>query len=214
MQGLSGASLRALWGDAEQTLLGRCAPCQPFSSYSRKGRGTRKDGKWGLVAHFGRLIQESQPDFVTMENVPQLLDHDVFGEFVACLEGYHSWWSVIQCADYGVPQTRKRLVLSLKSRHVQLIPPAGIESGQNVATVRSAVSHLPALSAGDTDPNDQCTPRVGSAPSTLSASWASVPGGTWRDWDPSSAACHRKECPELRIRASTDGWSGMPQRQR
>src|SRR5687767_1026374 len=62
---LSGAELRELWPKRTKSLLAGCAPCQPFSTYSRKGRKTRVDTKWGLVKHFGRLIQESEPDFVT-----------------------------------------------------------------------------------------------------------------------------------------------------
>ena len=70
---LSGTELADLFGDSKLRLLAGCAPCQPFSTYSRKGRQVRKDTKWGLVSDFGRLVQETQPDFVTMENVPQLL---------------------------------------------------------------------------------------------------------------------------------------------
>src|SRR5665213_113999 len=72
---LSGADIRALWAKGHYRLLAGCAPCQPFSTYSRKGRKTRKDLKWSLVAEFGRLVRESQPDLVTMENVPQLVQH-------------------------------------------------------------------------------------------------------------------------------------------
>ena len=48
-----------------------CAPCQPFSTYTR-GKKERKLHKWGLLSAFGRIIREADPDIVSMENVPQL----------------------------------------------------------------------------------------------------------------------------------------------
>lgn len=190
---LSGDDLRALWTVGEHSLLAGCAPCQPFSTYSRKGRKTRKDTKWELVSDFGRLIRESQPDFVTMENVPQLLDHKVLDRFLKSLAGYHTWHKVIQCADYGVPQTRKRLVL-LASRlgPIELIPPPLTEE-KNWPTVRSAISHLRPLAAGQTDSQDSLHAACKLSALNLRRIKASRQGGTWRDWDRSLvASCHRK----------------------
>ena len=56
-------------GKSGLTLLAGCAPCQPFSTYSRSGRGKRSALDWRLVSRFGYLIQEIKPDLVTMENV-------------------------------------------------------------------------------------------------------------------------------------------------
>ena len=109
---VSGQQLRELWGNHDFSLLAGCAPCQPFSTYGRrKGKKPTSKKRWGLVSHFARLIHEAQPDFVTMENVPQLIHHRVFSDFVESLRDYFVWWGVIDCAQYGVPQTRKRLVL-------------------------------------------------------------------------------------------------------
>src|SRR5207248_1900498 len=108
---LTGEELGALFSDAKLRLLAGCAPCQPYSTYSRKGRRVRRDLKWELVSDFARLIWDTQPEFVTMENVPQLKDHAVFQEFLEALDGYHAWWDMVECAQFGVPQTRKRLVL-------------------------------------------------------------------------------------------------------
>ena len=161
-------------------------------TYSRKGRKSRKDTKWDLVADFGRLIRAARPDLVTMENVPQLLDHEVFAEFRLSLIGYHIWHNVIECAQYGVPQTRKRLVL-LASRlgPVALASPSTInESG----TVRGAISHLPRLAAGDSDPQDKLHSACKLSVLNLCRIKASKPGGTWRDWPPELVAkCHRKK---------------------
>ena len=82
----------------------------------RKGRHITKDGKWELVAEFARLIDEASPDYVTMENVPQLRDHRVFQQFISAINKYHVWHDVIECSEYGVPQTHKTSTLSVESR--------------------------------------------------------------------------------------------------
>lgn len=192
---LSGADIRALWAKGHYRLLAGCAPCQPFSTYSRKGRKTRKDSKWSLVAEFGRLVRESQPDLVTMENVPQLVQHKVFADFLSELREFDVWWKVIDCVRYGVPQTRRRLVL-LASRFgpVTLSPPV---DGQESPTVRAAIRHLPSLRAGEVSSNDALHSACSLSALNLKRIKASKPGGTWRDWDESLLAhCHRKKSGE------------------
>lgn len=193
VQKLSGTELAQMFSDANFRLLAGCAPCQPFSTYSQKGRGIRNDTKWSLVSDFGRLVREVQPDFVTMENVPQLRGHQVFKDFLEDLEGYKIWWRVVDCTQYGVPQTRRRLVL-LASRFgtVELVAP-GFSEGSYVS-VREAISHLPALTAGSFEPNDPLHAASSLSELNLLRIKASKPGGTWRDWDESLVAqCHRKK---------------------
>jgi len=89
-----------------------CAPCQPFSRYTQ-GITTVGNEKWGLLFEFVRLVKGVMPEIVSMENVPEIRRHAVFSEFVVALEnlGYHVAHSEAYCPDYGVPQTRRRLVL-------------------------------------------------------------------------------------------------------
>ena len=191
---LTGGQLRRLWAGGTHTLLAGCAPCQPFSTYSRKGRQSRADTKWGLVAEFARLVQEAMPDFVTMENVPQLVDHEVFAEFLSSLRHYHVWHEVIECARYCVPQTRKRFVLlASKLGPIALAPPS-VPGEAGSTTVREAIAHLPPLSAGESHPSDSLHTACRLSSMNLRRIRASRPGGTWRDWEPDLvAACHRKE---------------------
>lgn len=192
VENLSGNSLLDLFGASKHRLLAGCAPCQPFSTYSRKGRGGRNDREWELIAEFGRLIVETEPEFITMENVPQLVNHKVFQDFLKCLTGYHIWYEVINCTQYGIPQTRKRLVL-LASRlgPINLISP--VTFGQGVITVREAIAHLKPLSAGETDPQDPLHTAAALSKLNLRRIRASKPGGTWRDWeDELRTLCHRK----------------------
>lgn len=188
---VTGASIKKLLSNSRFTLLAGCAPCQPFSTYSRSGRSHEINNDWELVASFGRLVREVRPHFVTMENVPQVEQHPVFQEFLKSLEGYHVVWSCVDCSSIGVPQTRKRLVL-LASR----LGPVDISlqaSDKNVITVRDIISHLPPLNAGEADKSDPLHIACKLSKLNLERIRASRPGGTWRDWKPSlRAACHKK----------------------
>jgi DNA (cytosine-5)-methyltransferase 1 len=189
---LSGNELQTIYGKSKLRLLAGCAPCQPFSSYSQKGRQNRKDSMWNLVLEFGRLVEETQPDFVTMENVPQLLDHSVFEKFLTSLDGYETCWQVIDCTHFGVPQTRKRLVL-LASLHGNIKFASESSVRRQPKTVREAISHLPHLDAGSSDPSDPIHTASRLSSLNLRRIKASRPGGTWRDWDKELLAhCHRK----------------------
>lgn len=174
-------------------LLAGCAPCQPFSTYSQKGRHARSDGKWNLLAEFARVVEGVRPEFVTMENVPQLARHAVFEGFLQALAGYHVWHDVVDCVDYGIPQTRKRLVLVASLlRPIALREPD--RAGGHVATVRDVLGGLPALAAGQTDPCDAMHAASALSPLNLCRIRASRPGGTWRDWpEDLRAGCHAKE---------------------
>lgn len=188
---VTASSVRELLGGAPLSLLAGCAPCQPFSTYSRSGRKKRGDSDWELVASFGRLVREVQPHLVTMENVPSVEHHPVFDRFLKCLEGYHAVWTAVECSNIGIPQTRKRLVL-LASR----LGPEGLSlplESKGPATVRDAISHLSKLKAGQGDPSDPLHVACRLSDLNLKRIRASRPGGTWRDWPLSlRAACHRK----------------------
>lgn len=193
---LRGDELLAIWPRNTYTLLAGCAPCQSFSTYSRKGRKSRPDTKWGLVAEFGRLVRESKPDLITMENVPQLADHPVFNEFLNSIGDYHVWHGVVECAQYRIPQTRKRLVL-LASRlgAIALRPPSIDKRGPR--TVQDAIGHLPKLTAGEADPSDNLHRASRLSKLNLRRIQASKPGGTWRDWNQSLVSkCHRRKTGE------------------
>ncbi|MDD3252668.1 MAG: DNA cytosine methyltransferase [Lachnospiraceae bacterium] len=173
-----------------------CAPCQPFSKYSSRYRKDGyKDDKWKLLYSFKRLVEESMPEIVSMENVPNLVNEDVFDDFVNALieQGYHVEYQVVYCPEYGVPQHRKRLVL-LASRlgDIHLIPPI-YEKG-NYPTVRMAIGELPHISDGETCKSDVLHRSSGLSKINKKRIRQSVPGGTWRDWEESlKLKCHKKE---------------------
>ena len=154
---LSADRLRKLYGRGGLRLLAGCAPCQPFSTYSRSGRNPRYNDEWPLVSSFGRLVQDLQPNLVTMENVPQLADHVVFAEFLVSLSGYHVWWDVVDCAKVGVPQTRQRLVLmgSKVGARAPFLP----EGRYKAKSVRETISELPRSQRGMPTRRTICTSR-------------------------------------------------------
>lgn len=175
-------------------LLAGCAPCQPFSNL-RNGTNKTKSDKWPLLNEFSRLVKLIKPDFVTMENVPQLKKQSVFLDFLETLKGlgYQVFTRIVDAAEYGVPQRRKRLVL-LASLHgvIRLLSPE--EIGVQRKTVRDAIGQLPPVKAGETHHSDPLHKARALSNLNLDRIRASQPGGTWEDWpDHLKLACHKKE---------------------
>lgn len=145
--------IEKLFGSAGIRVLAGCAPCQPFSKYTN---GKDKHTKWSLLLSFERLVREVRPEIVTIENVPELATRgrDVFQAFADSLssKGYSVDWAVVNAADYGVPQNRKRLVL-LASRLGPIVVPPPASGPQ--PTVREAIGGLAVLGSGDQDPKDR-----------------------------------------------------------
>lgn len=180
-----------LFGDSDVTILAGCAPCQPFSTYTWRYGTKRDDGKWGLLYEFARLAKEATPDIITMENVPSLVKHEVFHDFVDTLKrsGYHVWHGVVDCSGYGVPQRRWRLVL-LASKHGEIKMIA--QTHEKPVTVRQAIGNLPRLLAGESSPDINLHVASMLSETNLARIKASRPGGTWRDWpEYLIAKCHR-----------------------
>ena len=176
-----------------------CAPCQPFSKYTqgREHRG-EEDPKWRLLRDFARLIAEVRPDVVSMENVPQLLRFRggaVFRDFVSALEacGYCVQYDIVECADFGAPQARSRLVL-VGSKFGKPPLPVPTHDRSRHMTVREAIGDMPHLAAGCADSRDPLHRASRLSALNMRRIKASVPGGTWMDWRRDLRAdCHRRE---------------------
>lgn len=187
--------LAIYYKDADRRVLVGCAPCQPFSSYSRTASEETRKEKWFLLEEFSRLIAESLPDVVSMENVPDLRFQDVFFDFVKSLEDldYHVSYDVLYCPDYGIPQNRRRLVL-LASRLGDISLPEPTHSKAKYITVKKAIGKLPALTAGEIDKDDTIHRSSKLSDLNLKRIHQSVPGGSWLDWDEELVAeCHKKD---------------------
>jgi DNA (cytosine-5)-methyltransferase 1 len=133
-----------------------------------------------------------------MENVPHLLKFDggrIFNDFVRRLErnGYNVWYSLIDCQSYGVPQTRKRLVL-LASRLGAINLIGMTHSPSRYRTVRQAIGKLPRISDGQACADDPLHLASKLSSKNKLRIRQSRPGGTWRDWEPELIVeCHRKK---------------------
>lgn len=181
------------YSDNNLKLLAGCAPCQPFSTYN-KGKDAKKDRKWPLLYEFARLIKETSPDLVTMENVPDVVKHKVYEDFVADLKaaGYFVWANEVSCAEYGLPQHRRRhVLLASKLGDISLITPTHKNKFKNV---KKAIGSLKALEAGESDDKDPLHKAPNLSPINMARIKASKPGGSWLDWPENlRAKCHQKD---------------------
>ncbi len=192
-------SIGKLFRPGKVRLLAGCAPCKPFSKLTN---GIKRHNDWDLLDYFGRFIRGVLPDLVTMENVPELADRgeEVFVRFVGVLERLHYCidWRVVNCSEYGVPQSRRRLVL-LGSRLGSIkIPESPYPDPRQWKTVRQTVGDLRALKIGESDPDDPLhgAPLL-SALNLRRLQATPLDGGTRKDWpDDLVLDCHRKKSGE------------------
>lgn len=190
---IKGNQLQNHFDSNSDKLLAGCAPCQTFSTYYQKAKLT--DNRWWLLRHFGRLVQEVKPDYVTMENVPGLTRKSVFNDFLKVLsaEEYFVWYDIVDCSKYGIPQKRHRLVLlAAKKGPISLINPKRYLNKPK--TVRETISHLPEINSGEGYEGDPVHISCKLSDLNMKRIMESRPGGTWRDWpEELRADCHKKE---------------------
>lgn len=191
---VAAAELERAWSAKAVRLLAGCAPCQPFSSAANAATPDGVDPRYRLLDHFARLVRACRPELVTMENVPQVRAHRPYEDFVGLLEslGYEVWSKSVACSQFGVPQTRRRLVL-MASRLGAISGPTRLDVPKRELTVKAALRGLARLRAGEADPADPIHFARSLSPLNLARIRASKPGGTWHDWPAHlRAPCHVK----------------------
>lgn len=123
-------------------LLTGCPPCQGFSSMRRLNRVRHvRDDRNDLLFDFLRFVKGLRPKTIMLENVPGLETYWRWRHFTRKLEGmgYKPRWKVLNAADYGVPQRRRRLIfLATTETTVTFQDPSKARN-----TVRKAISGLP-----------------------------------------------------------------------
>lgn len=193
---LSGEELALQYPHDSLKVLVGCAPCQPFSSHTNKIREKQADdNRWHLLHSFGKLVEDVRPDFVSMENVTNLQNQDVFKVFVETLEksGYFVNYKIVYCPDYGIPQKRKRLILlASKLTKPSLIEPT--HTSESYKTTYDEIGELPEIGAGETSVSDSLHRSTSMTPVMLARIKQSIPNGTWLDWkEELRSPCHKTD---------------------
>lgn len=165
---LSGKELLTAGGfkNGNQVILIACPPCQGFSS-ARRNSERLSDPRNKLIYEFLRIVDEIRPLAFVMENVPGLANNIGKPIFLHILQrlnelGYQTVYDVVNTADYGVPQKRKRLVLlGTNNSNIRLqfptktnIDPSKPSELSAWNTVRETLKDLPILKAGEKNADD------------------------------------------------------------
>jgi len=139
-------------------LLAGCPPCQGFSSIRRLNRVEPvADDRNNLIMEYVRLVKALKPYTIMMENVPGLMLCDLFKDALEILKdaGY-KWmdYKVVNVKNYGVPQSRRRLVLvGSRLGEIEVAKP-----NEKKQTVRQAIGSLP-LPENSKDPIHKLFPK-------------------------------------------------------
>lgn len=192
--------------------LAACPPCQGFSSLTSKWR--KDDLRNSLVAEVGRLADELRPRAIMVENVPGLAQkgRPLFDALLDQLHGlgYTTNWAVLQVADFGVPQRRRRLVL-LAGLGFHIDMPSvthsrtGADGLPKWRTVRDTISGLTEPVTFTEAKEYGGAQAIGwhvvrqLSPANVERLKRAKPGGNWKDIP-----------EELRAPCHKDGYEGFP----
>lgn len=123
-------------------------PCQGFSPLNMRGVGLERRSLW---REYLRALEDAAPSIFVMENVPELLRSAEFLSFAEAAEdlGYEVEGRILNAANFGVPQQRRRAIV-IGSRigpprwpEADHFPPDGAIAGfATWKTFRSAVEGL------------------------------------------------------------------------
>ena len=144
------SEIKEILNNQKLHLLSACPPCQGFSRIRKLNRKRSAiDERNTLILDFLRLVKELHPVTLMMENVPDLINYHLFKKVVKELKvlGYYLSIDVVNMANYGIPQNRRRLIM-VGSK----LSPINIAEGKHKTnTVRDAIGNLePINSTTDT----------------------------------------------------------------
>ena len=127
-------------------------PCQGMSV---AGKMQEDDPRNSLIKYVVRFIKDLRPSNIIIENVPGVLKTYIekdgkkikivdFIENELKKENYFINYQIVDTADYGTPQTRKRAIFLISNKGLWKFP-----MKQQQITVREAIGHLPSLESGE-----------------------------------------------------------------
>lgn len=194
---VSAKDVNELFGSRKETIrvLAGCAPCQPFSKLNQK-KITEKQLE--PLGKFAQLIEEVQPDIVSMENVSGLADDEkypIFKTFIDTLKRnkYDYKYEIVDVSEYGIPQSRKRLVLlASKFGSIELIKRTHKDKK---VTVRDVISGLEPIKDGEISTTDPLHRARKLSPLNLKRVKATPHnGGNSDSWNEALVLkCHKKK---------------------
>ncbi|OIP55065.1 MAG: DNA (cytosine-5-)-methyltransferase [Helicobacteraceae bacterium CG2_30_36_10] len=127
-------------------------PCQGFSIAGSIGRKFINDPRNRLFKEFVRVVAVVKPKYFVMENVARLYTHNKNKTREEIIEdfnklGYEVKCQIVNSADYGVPQVRKRVIFIGSRVNDTITFP--IKTHTNYKTVKDALEDLPKLNSGE-----------------------------------------------------------------
>lgn len=156
IENLSNKRILELIGNTKPDVVVGGPPCQGFSIAGNIGRKFLDDPRNHLFNEFVRVVSVTKPRYFVMENVARLYTHNngetrkvIISKFSEL--GYRVEARVLNTADFGVPQVRRRVVFigTNTSNDGELFPEITTDKYK---TVKEAISDLPALLSGETHP--------------------------------------------------------------
>ncbi len=121
-------------------------PCQGFSPLGRDRDDVSRAHLNELWQHYLRAVRQVRPQAFVIENVPEFQRSAQFARLLQlmsddkALRGYRYAYGVLNAADYGVPQTRRRgILIAVKGRKPVAWPPRPTH-GPDSATGTSSVT--------------------------------------------------------------------------
>ena len=118
-------------------------PCQGFSPLGRMTGVRANSALNGLWREYARVLATVKPAIFVLENVPQILKSAEFAALQNFAEdlGYQVKAEILNAADFGVPQKRRRAIV-IGSRVGEARLP--VPTASAARTVGDAIGHLPA----------------------------------------------------------------------
>ncbi|OFY62652.1 MAG: hypothetical protein A3H98_06265 [Bacteroidetes bacterium RIFCSPLOWO2_02_FULL_36_8] len=128
-----------------------CAPCQGFSAHQKRYQQTH-DERNTLIEAFAEVVVSFNPNYIVMENVPEILGEKYFQHYQEAKEifenkGYKISQTIINSAGFGVPQARYRAVIVASKNNFSL--PLELLTPDEYSTVKDAIGDLPKVNAGE-----------------------------------------------------------------
>jgi len=184
-------------GKGEATLVIGGPPCTPFSKsgfwldYKKESR----DPNASLLDEFARVVTEAQPETYVLENVYGLTYRTHAAQFRRLLDrlqaaGYSADWEVLNAADFGVPQLRKRVFVVGRRDGIPFRFPMPTHSGWTEHSRRIDLTKSPYVTSreaigdllpGDPEPGEVAEGRFADALATVPPGnnylWHSERGG-------------------------------------